>query len=246
MGETPMEALKQVAKTIPGITPLFRGLRRLYLERVLGIYVNEYVFTNICKQNGWKGKDSVSGPGSDLGATQVIRERLPQFLREFGITSILDIPCGDFCWMSKVDLTGVQYIGADIVEDLVQKNADTYNDRKLQFRHLNLVADPLPKVDLILCRDCLVHFPYEDIFPALRNIVKSGSKYFLTTTFRANTANRDVPVGGWRMLNLEIVPFQFPEPLWLIDEEYTANDNAYRDKSLGLWQIEDIKGCLER
>ncbi len=48
------------------------------------------------------------------------------------------------------------------------------------------------------------------------------------------------------MLNFAFAPFHFPEPLLLIDEEYTANDNAYSDKSLGLWQIEEIKRCLER
>lgn len=37
-------------------------------------------------------------------------------LKKYSIKSILDIPCGDFSWMKKIELDGIEYIGADIVK----------------------------------------------------------------------------------------------------------------------------------
>uniref|UniRef100_UPI002157A42F class I SAM-dependent methyltransferase n=2 Tax=Pseudomonadota TaxID=1224 RepID=UPI002157A42F len=88
------------------------------------------------------------------------RTELPHLLREFNIRSVLDIPCGDFNWMRHVDLGGVHYIGADIVPELVEHNRRTYRGPRIQFEHLDVIASPLPKVDAVLCRDGLVHFPH--------------------------------------------------------------------------------------
>ena len=55
------------------------------------------------------------------------------------ITSVLDIPCGDFNWMQKVDLSNIEYIGADIVEELIKKNIEIYEGKNnLRFKVLNL------------------------------------------------------------------------------------------------------------
>ena len=39
---------------------------------------------------------------------------------------MLDIPCGDFYWMKEVDLKDIEYIGADIVDELIKKNNDKF------------------------------------------------------------------------------------------------------------------------
>jgi hypothetical protein len=46
----------------------------------------------------------------------------------------------------------------------------------------DLTRDPLPKVDLVLCRDCLVHLSFDDIYESLDNLRRSGSMLLLTTT----------------------------------------------------------------
>jgi hypothetical protein len=105
---------------------------------------------------------------------------------------------------------------------------------------LTLFASKLPTVDLIFCRDCLVHFSFDDIRRALQNICRSGSAYLLTTTFTEQRQNQDIVTGQWRQLNLELEPFSLPKPLSLINEDCTEGEGKFADKSLGLWRIEEI------
>src|SRR5579885_1138281 len=64
------------------------------------------IFSEIYRSNQWGASESVSGLGSELSATERVREELPKIVREFGVRSMLDIPCGDFHWMRQVDLSG--------------------------------------------------------------------------------------------------------------------------------------------
>lgn len=204
----------------------------------------EAVFTRIFETNFWGGDKSISGPGSNLEQTTVIRNCFTSVLKKYNITTILDIPCGDFYWMSHVDLHGFHYIGADIVQQLIQRNR-RFSSKNVEFRHLNLICDSLPKVDLIFCRDLLVHLSFSDIFSALDNIFASGSDYLLTTTFVERSENSDIETGGWRPINLERMPFNFPAPIEILSEQCSQHQGQYRDKSLGLWRLIDLHRVLE-
>ena len=97
------------------LRPIVRRAReRIEALRVSGRPIDG-VFQQIYERNHWRGSESASGTGSDLRQTAVITAALPVLLRRHGVRSMLDIPCGDFHWMSRVDLAGVDYIGADIV-----------------------------------------------------------------------------------------------------------------------------------
>lgn len=199
----------------------------------------EKIFTKAYNENKWRSQDSRSGTGSSLDETAAVRDALPLLIEAFGCKSLLDIPCGDFYWMSRIKMD-VQYTGGDIVTELIESNQEKYGCSNRRFIKLNLLTDTLPKSDLILCRDCLVHFSYTDIFHALRNIKSSGSTYLLTTTFIARNTNRNIITGAWRPLNLQIYPFNFPAPIQLIDEMSSEFDRAFCDKHLGLWKISDL------
>jgi hypothetical protein len=164
----------------------------------------------------------------------------------FDVHTVLDVPCGDFHWMRHVSMENIDYTGADIVTKLIQNNIQKYERENVHFRKLNLMKDKLPKVDLIFCRDCLVHFSYKDIFMSLNNMCDSESTYLLTTTFTGRRHNHDIATGQWRALNMEIAPLMLPPPLRIINEECSEGDGAYRDKSLGLWKMTDIRASLER
>lgn len=198
----------------------------------------EPTFTRIYKNNSWKCEESVSGLGSTLEATKKIREKIPVLLDELNVKSMLDIPCGDFNWMRHVRIDA-KYIGGDIVDKLVESDKKNYENSSRHFMKLNLIKDKLPKVELVMCRDCLVHFSFKDINAALINLKKSGSKYLLTTTYPSVLLNQYITTGEWMPLNLERVPFFFPKPLLIINEGY--HKWRYSSKSLGLWRIEDIE-----
>lgn len=195
------------------------------------------IFRQVYLNNSWRDGESASGPGSNTKETHEIRIRLPELFKELNIKSLLDIPCGDFNWMKQIDLNGINYLGADIIPELVEKNKQ-YAGKNITFQHLNIIENPLPKVDLILVRDCLVHFPDDIVLVSLKNIISSGSKYLLITTFTTQTKNEVLNDWGWRALNLQIAPYNFPEPIKIINEKYPSSE--HRDKSLGLWRIDEL------
>jgi len=196
------------------------------------------LFTKFYQNNTWNSGESISGQGSEILQTRTIISELPKLFEKYEIASILDIPCGDFNWMKNVDLTRVDYTGADIVDEMIAKNNKKYDQ---EFEVLDLTKDPLPKHDVAFIRDCFVHLPYSMIYKALNNLKASNIKYLITTTFTDRDQNDDIHIGSWRPLNLRQAPFNFPEPLVLINENCTEDDGAYSDKSLGLWKVSDLQ-----
>jgi hypothetical protein len=170
--------------------------------------------------------------------TVSLRHSLPDILKQLDVSSMLDIPCGDFNWMSSVELGDIRYIGADIVPELVVETAQHHAGKSCEFLCLNLISDSLPKADVIFCRDCLVHLPNRDILNVLSNIRASGATYLLTTTFPSQQVNDDILIGYWRPINLERPPFNLPPPIALLHE--SNPEPCFADKSLGVWRVAEI------
>lgn len=198
------------------------------------------VFTEIEKGNIWEEGESVSGIGSSLIQAKTIIEEIPRIISQFEIKSIFDIPCGDFNWFKEIDLSGMVYLGGDIVESIIRRNNEKYKTDNINFIQFNLIEEVLNKADMVLCRDCLVHFSISDIWKALTNIQQSNSTYLMTTTFPEEDNNKDIITGGWRPLNFLKAPFNFPEPLAIINENCTEKDGLFSDKSLGIWKISEL------
>lgn len=203
---------------------------------------NKIVFSKIFAKNLWEGGESESGSGSSLEQTTTISDQLPFFLKALGVKSVLDAGCGDLNWLHHMDLTLETYIGVDVVGALVARNREMYGNKKRSFLVRDITKDRLPKVELIFCRDCLGHFSFIDIHAAVRNFKRSKSTYLLTTTFPKHDLSVDIQTGYWRPLNLQLPPFNFPRPIRLINEHCSEDDNAYTDKSLGLWRISELPG----
>lgn len=195
------------------------------------------VFTHIYDTNDWSDPESISGVGSSLKMTQGIREQLPRFFNDWKIKTVVDAPCGDYHWFKDMEVDIEKYTGIDIVNNLIQNNQSKYADSEHVFLCMDLCTDIIPKADLILCRDCLIHLSNEDSFLVLQNFKRSGSKYLLITTNPDNPCNIDIETGKFRHLNMTKEPFNFPEPLALVNEKYTG---MFADKSLGLWKLSNI------
>lgn len=198
------------------------------------------IFSDIYHRRAWGSEESVSGPGSGLLRTSVFRDEIPILLKEIQVRSLLDAGCGDFNWMKELKVDLDKYIGIDIVPELVDTNQEKYGNQIRDFINLDITKDELPQTEAILCRDCLVHFSFEDAFATIRNFKRSKSVYLLTTTFVEFVENADIKTGEWRQLNLQMPPFSFPEPIKLIDERCTHSGGIFADKLLGLWELESI------
>lgn len=210
----------------------------------MSTFYNRFIFTRIYSNDLFNKKAkqsdglSISGPGSGIYQTQEIIKKLPLILKKYMIKSVLDIPCGDFYWMEKVNLNDVNYIGSDIVKSLIVNNQRKYSRDNINFKVLDIMNDDLPTVDLILCRDLFVHMTNKQINKGIQNILKSNSKYLLTTSFVSLNQNSDInSVGNWRPINLEIEPFNLLNPIEYIDEKCTEVNNKYSDKQLLLYKI---------
>lgn len=228
------------------VLPLSKGTTSICSSKNTEGQLPEEVFSKIYVDNSWKSIESISGPGSTLAATLKLREGLEELLKKFQIKTLLDVPCGDFHWMKTVNMETISiYLGIDIVEELILNNSRQYQNGKYFFRKGNLITDCMPSVDLLFCRDCLVHFPYQEVFQAISRIIESGSKYLLTTTF-LNWKNKDIKMGGWRPINLCEEPFNFPEPIEVIEERERDNlSDPFNDKVMGLWLISDLYPILD-
>ena len=197
-------------------------------------------FAYIFENNLWGSDESHSGLGSTLRETAALRREIPALLREIGVHSVLDIPCGDFRWMNEMDMEGIRYVGADIVEAIVAKNRQKFDCQTRRFVGLDLTCDQLPSCDVVLSRDCLVHLSYQNIGRALKNVKRSGTNWLLMTNFLRIETNREIADGDWRPLNFELAPFGFPKPERTIVEGCVECDGAFDDKALCLWPIADI------
>ena len=197
-------------------------------------------FERIYSTNLWSDPDSRSGVGSTLDSTAVLRAELPNALRELSARVLLDVPCGDFTWMKRVDLSGVDYIGGDIVPSIIEENQRLHTTESRSFVHLELTRDKLPDADVLLCRDCLVHLSYANIRAVFANIARSNIRYVLMTSFPGRGGNYDVADGDWRALDFQAPPFSLPEPQLTIVEQCEEEDGSYADKSLVAWRVEDL------
>ena len=188
----------------------------------------------------YHAEESLSGAGSSLAETESLRRRLPALFQRLGVTSLLDVPCGDFHWMSRLDLSGLSYVGADIVPGLIESNRQRFPP-PLEFRVLDVTADPLPNVDLILCRDLLIHLGTRDAARALANILRSGSRLLLASHYFDRMENLDIPSGDFRPVNLTRAPFDFPPPAERLDEDSRLEDGLYADRSMALWRLDELR-----
>ena len=201
-------------------------------------------FDHIYNDEVWGRYESLSGSGSTIDQTVVLRRELPSILKSLQARTLLDAPCGDYFWMKELDLDLDMYIGVDIVQHIVVRNRTRYETPSKRFLIADITKDPLPRADCILCRACLDHLSLDDCLRALENFRRSGARYLLATTYAEREDNPDIITGDFRATNLVQPPFSFPPPLILINEESTEERGLWADKSMGIWRLEDTPSAV--
>jgi hypothetical protein len=116
----------------------FEGLNRdevvARLRASLAELSLEERFTLLHELGIYHGNESLSGEASSLGETRALRDALPSLFHRHRVRAILDVPCGDFNWMSTIDLGGANYVGGDIVRELVARNNALFKSVGRAFR----------------------------------------------------------------------------------------------------------------
>ena len=170
------------------------------------------IFKTIHNENLWSSSESKSGRGSEMEYTVNLRNWLIQNIPKYKINTIVDCPCGDFNWMKNVlPHVSVNYLGFDIVDELIENNKKKYSGKNVNFFKLKMIEERIPNCDLLIIRDCLFHFSYKDINKFLTNIKRTEYKYLLITSHivSENFKNKDIKTGSFRIINLLSHPFNF-------------------------------------
>ena len=191
----------------------FYKIRNKFLERkIFKKKNNKDIFTEINNVNYWNDQKSKSGSGSSLKSTENIRLKIPTIIKEFNIKSIIDVPCGDFFWFSKIiDELDIEYLGGDIVENIIIGNKK-FENKKVKFKQFDIINDVIPNYDLLICRDCLFHFSYDDIKRTFENFKNSQFQNILITNHdleKTDIENEEIKTGSFRYLDFHLPPFNF-------------------------------------
>jgi len=203
-------------------------------------------FVNVFDKNMWFGGDSKSGPGSWLKNSRriinildIVIKRIKKQTGKRKI-SLLDSSCGDMTWMPTFleNRTDVDFTGYDIVPANIENHKKTFSSTSWKFEVHDIVADPIPKFDIILSRHTMIHLKNKDVFQLLNNVYDSGSAYLLATNFpdvEVNTELSEDSVGRYRPMNLHLPPFNLPPPVCQAN-----NDGEVDYINIAFWNLDMI------
>jgi SAM-dependent methyltransferase len=165
-----------------------------------------------------------SGAGSNAYFTIEYRHFLEKFLVMNGISSVVDIGCGDWQFSRFLNWANARYLGLDVVPSVIQANQKRFGLPSVQFRIMPENLAEVPSGDLLIMKDVLQHLPEENIL-RFRDLVLPKFKYCLITNSYQKLetpVNVDIRIGDFRCLDLQAAPFQFrgayvlefASPLW--------------------------------
>ena len=133
-------------------------------------------FTEIYRRKLWgqlEGEGFFSGGGSLERFAGPYAERVKAFIAERGITTVIDLGCGDFRVGQRIcEGSAVRYIGVDVVPDLIARNKSKFAFNGVDFKCLNIIEDQLPVGELCLIRQVLQHLSNGEIARVLANCSK--------------------------------------------------------------------------
>lgn len=218
---------------------------------------------------------SLSGGGSQVETTEVTRSFLEGVIAKHKITSMLDAPCGDVNWQfysPVIDLLPV-YVGLDVASFPIAIATARYGHHSnKRFANWDISACPLPQwqrkgaapsekqpFELINMRDVVQHMPLRNGMAALRNVVGSGARFLVTTTFPPNENGNvdDLRPDAFYENIMTAAPFNFPDPLECVKSHpqqkkgrlswLWGRSNGYEGEKdlLCIWEVAKLKPIVD-
>ena len=123
------------------------------------------------------------------------------------------------------------YIGLDIVKDVVSKNNELYSDDNIKFIYidfLSFIKEQKDKsIDLIFCRHTLEHLPTKYNIEFLKECKRVCKYLFITSYNDSNRANLELPSTIYRPINLKCSPYSDILNTYYKDEFYDGPSNKF-------------------
>jgi predicted O-methyltransferase YrrM/SAM-dependent methyltransferase len=170
----------------------------------------EAYFTSAYETGLW-GKDA-SGRGTS-GAGSIVQEALPfiQYIQNFldthQIQSIVDVGCGDWVLAREIQWGDSEYLGIDIVENLIRDNQKIYGSDKVRFLKQDVGITPMPAGDLLICKDVFIHLPDSEVDFILKESKKFKFCIFVNDINSSDKTNVPFNHFGVRCVHLTCHPF---------------------------------------
>ena len=177
-------------------------------------------------------RTSGSGYGSDLGTKLMETDRafIAEAIRERNITTMVDAPCGDVNWQFGAwELDSLRaYVGLDLVAQVINLDAARFaHHSNKRFAAWDIVRCPIPQIkwpdsngasppDLVHSRHALQHMPPRRARTAAINLVASGARYLMVTTYGYNVSrpqHRSANIQEGGMALHDMATFGYPPPL---------------------------------
>jgi Methyltransferase domain len=160
------DSLKAVT---PG--PALRWRQRRILNSTAERYAgasNEEIFSSIYHSEYWGNApdaDFTSGGGSqEARIVEPYVAAVEQFLSGFPEKpDAVDLGCGDFGVGRRIRPGCAGYVACDVVPDVVERNRERHARLDVDFRQLDMAADPLPPGRVVFIRQVLQHLSNADI-----------------------------------------------------------------------------------
>jgi SAM-dependent methyltransferase len=131
----------------------------------------ESVFSEIYASGTWgDGDEPNSGSGSDDSVSAPFIEIVRRLIVDQGITSVVDLGCGDYRVSGKLADLPIDYTGIDVVPALVARNAAAFGSDRIRFLCRDITRDSLPSADLCIVRQVLQHLSNAQISRVLRRL----------------------------------------------------------------------------
>lgn len=176
-------------------------------------------------QGGWIAglPETPCGRGSTIEYAENVARCIPVLIRGLEIETVNNIGAGDLKWFDHYDVEyhsgpGVTFSHFDVVS----------RDERVHHRDITAPDCKLPKCDLTICRDVLIHLTDEEICTAISNIRRT-SLFALFSTHDAGH-NEDLRGRNFRRINLELEPWSMGPTLGKIMEKTTG-------VSMGIWEM---------
>jgi len=165
-------------------------------------------FQEIYATNEWRHG---SGEGSLPEHNQGYIRFVEGFIRDHNIRNIVDLGCGDWQFSRYIDWQRAEYVGMDIVPEVIEANRARFRRPGVEFVLYDGNISDIPPADLLITKDVLQHWSHAAIGALLPRF--NQYRHVLVTNCvnpHGPTLNEEIPDGGFRYLDLRLAPFHLP------------------------------------
>ena len=130
------------------------------------------IFAEVYENNQWGSSPTGARYYSDSPpeASDPYSTFVSAFIAKQGISSVVDLCCGDHQAASAIDLGSATYVGVDIYPALIEYDQALYGDEQRSFICADVTEDTLPPGQLALIALALYIMSFDDVMKVLAKL----------------------------------------------------------------------------